>query len=105
MQEQLEGHYTPPLGTFEIDIFIGNRGKHFAAALGTTDQHIEAPLTTFCTQWAEAHGHVAKLVATVANRDKNHITFVALHVFQVLDEKRLAGMLLKKGLHVLMLAA
>jgi len=70
-----------------------------AAPLGPANQHVQSAFSTLGSQRSKAHGYVAAGVLAIAHTDENHIALVALHVFQVLAEERLGGVVRNKGLN------
>ena len=68
------------------------------ALAGTSDEHVETPLATFLVEGTKVHRHVATVDLAVADADQNHVSLVALHVLQVLDEERLLRVIRKERL-------
>ena len=85
----LEDAGTHVLGRVEADVAVADRGKHAALLLGPREEHIEPPFSPFARDGAETLRHVAALVLAIADRDEDHVPFVALDVLQVLDEEGL----------------
>ena len=91
MQKHFERGNALAFAALQIDI-VGRDGReHLAALLGARDQHVQAALAAIGADGAKAHGQIALGVARIGDRDKDHIALVALHVFQVLDEKGFIG--------------
>ncbi|MNF58078.1 hypothetical protein D3C84_396240 [compost metagenome] len=57
-------------------------------------------MTTFAINRAKLFRNSPRLIAAVADTDKNHITFITLDILKVLDEVRFAVFASKKGLGI-----
>src|SRR5262245_43049725 len=105
MEEELESGDSPALRALEVDVFVSDRGKDFAAALGAADEDVEASLAAILDERSKVHGELAQGVAAVADGNEHHIALVALHALETLDEERLVGMRREEGFGFGMLAA
>src|SRR3569832_2296118 len=97
-QEQLQRGDAAGATTLEIDVVGGYRAEHLAAQLGAADEHVEASFAALAAQRPEVHRHVALRRLAVADRDVDHVAFVALDILQVLDEERFGAGLLEERL-------
>src|SRR5438309_335300 len=75
------------LSCIQIDICRSDRAyKHNLLACPCYG-NIEAAFAAVFVKWAEGHCHPSIRITPVTNAENNHVAFVALYVFQVLDEE------------------
>src|SRR5882762_11006244 len=65
------------------------RRKYFATTLRAREEHIQSTLPALGRHRPKALRHVSIGVSCVANRDVDHIAFIALNILKVLHKERL----------------
>ena len=73
----------------QVDVRALARREYDDLFLRPRNGHVEPPLAAGAVQRAEVHHELSVGALGVADREEYDVAFVALHVFEVLDEERL----------------
>ena len=77
------------LRAVQVDLRALARREHDDLLLRARDGDVEAPLAAGSVEGSEVHEELSVRTLRVADREQDHVPFVALHVLEVLDEERL----------------
>ena len=89
LQERLQARDALGGGLCKVDHGRGHRGKDEHLLPCTRHGDVEAAPAARLVERAEVEGDAPRGIGTVAHREEDDVALVALHVLQVLDEKRL----------------
>ncbi len=73
-------------GAGQVDLFRQQGGDHQDLFAGAGDGHVEAPLPPLLVEWSEIHGDAPLGVGSVCDGEEDDVAFIALDVFEILDE-------------------
>ncbi len=74
------------LGSANVDLVCGVAGKHDQFLPRPCHRDIQPAFAAVAVERAEIHRELASRILPERDREEDHIAFVALHVFQILDD-------------------
>ena len=92
VQEGLEIGHAPRAGAAQVDLVGAEGGEDMQFRPGARHRHVQPPLAPVLVHRAEVHGELAGLVGAEGDGKQHHVAFVALDVFQVLDDHGLLAL-------------